>query len=307
MRPARGFVVSVFADHVTATMPAQDYESWLSEASPILDEAGFAVDFTDGGRTLWRRPDPRPGCRGGTVDSRVRSGVRVVSATGSALAAFRSVGVFLRYLAALGNVPHRVTRLDASLDVPGDAAPVVRGLAQRGQSGGLKLTRKAVPAGSVTSLFSTRFDGELSGTVYVGARHSDVRLCVYDKAMEREQAGDLIGSADHRVRYELRLGSGAQITLRDAAEPEPVFWHYMRNVLDVPDAVPAWSPRAEGFAIDRPPPLPAAERIRRRVAASADIGDLLALVDEPHSGGLDWVFALIRQRYERHISGASAH
>ena len=67
----------------------------------------------------------------------------MISASGAALAALRSVGAYAGYLRVLSSDVHRLTRLDVALDVLVDAPSVLDALYSRAKSGGVSLTRKA--------------------------------------------------------------------------------------------------------------------------------------------------------------------
>lgn len=295
--------MEVFCDHLTVTMPTEHWPAFRSEVTPIFDTAGLSVELSDDSYTLWRQPADHNKVAGGTVSSKQRGAVRVVSATGRVLSLLRTLGLFNEYLSSLGSREHRVTRLDASADLPEDAAPIVHDLAARGHRGELKLTRKTVMARHVTSLMSARWDGVVSGTVYIGSPNADLRLCVYDKTKERDEAGDILATIGMRTRYELRARSGLGVTLRDAADPAPLFFHYLSpGYLPAPESVVPWTPfRDGGFEIDRPAALPPAARLQRRVSTSPEIEALIGLALEERAGGLDYLCHLIRQR-----AGASA-
>lgn len=282
----------VFCDAVGVTVPEVDWAGLHGDISPTFDAAGLAVEFRDDRTVLWRHAPSS-----GTVRAFQRSGVWAIQCSGQVCAALRAVGMFAQYLASLGERPHRVTRLDASLDVPADAAPVVRDLALIGQQGGLRLTRKGIPPGKVTTLLGVRDDGVVSGTLYAGSRSAEARMVVYDKTKERQDRGVPVDG--FITRYELRLKSGMGVTLRDVAEPAPVFWHHAApSFLPLPSGVPPWSPHAEGFVLDRAPPMPPAARMRARVSASPEIAALIALAREPHSGGVDYLVHLVRARFD---------
>src|SRR6218665_365466 len=105
-----------------------------------------------------------------------------VSISGGACEALRDAGLWPEMLAILSTSPHKVTRLDAAVDLPIDAAPVISMLRQKYPSGSVSLGRKALP---VVVMLSTRADGVESGTYYVGHRTAARKTCrVYDKTME---------------------------------------------------------------------------------------------------------------------------
>ena len=206
-------------------------------------------------------------------------------------------------VAYLALVPeHKVTRLDATLDVDVDAPPVLHRLVKRARVGaGVQLTRKRILPAQVTTLLSTRLDGRLSGTAYFGSKTAPVRLCVYDKQKERVDAGVL--DAPPCLRYELRLRNGLA-TLRDVSLPAPIFWHHMAGVLRRPVGVPAWSPAVNAYRPDRVELDPDC-RLRRRVEHSPDLAALVALADSL-PGGRAALFREIAWAYPLHAAAQAA-
>ena len=264
-----------FCDYVGVSVPEAEWGELRAEISAQLDCIGMAVEVDDARKVLWRSADAW-----GTVKAQKFGGVWAVGCSGSVCAGLRVAGRFAAYLAAIGSRPHRVTRLDATLDIAEDAAPVVDRIAAAGRRGEVSLTRKRILPRHVETHLGVRADGALSGTVYLGAKSADVRLSVYDKQHERMSKRGL-PDCGPLTRYELRLGSGVGVTLRDCAEPASVFWHYIAPpILSVPAGVPAWAPNGLGFEVERAaPPLPA-QRLLKRLDNSADVRALIALAHE---------------------------
>jgi hypothetical protein len=217
-----------------------------------------------------------------------------LGATGVVTAALRFANVFGNYLAAIATVPHTVTRLDASRDVVEDTPPVIARIVEQASSpAGLSLTRKRVAPRHVTRLVVRREDGLDTGTCYVGSRNADVRMAVYDKRVERMSRG--LADVGPLTRYELRLTSGAGLTLRDAFDPTNVFWHFMpESLMSHPSDVVPWVSYALGFQVDWPAPPLSSERLKRRVQSSADVAALLRLADEVGPYGFDFLVAQLR-------------
>ena len=73
------------------------------------------------------------------------------------------------------------------------------------------------------------------------------------------------------------------ISLKDAWEPAPVFWHFMAGVLEGivtrPSNVPAWVPGGDsvGFALPPRSVLDPVQRLERRLEHSSDLPDLCEL------------------------------
>lgn len=282
--------MKAFCDHVAVTVPADVWDLLRVELSTELDTLGMGVEVDAERAVLWREPSAT-----GTVKAEKVGRVWKVGTSGAVCAGLRAAGRFESYLAAIGQFPHRVTRLDATVDVKTDAAPVVAEVTRAGRAGELQLTRKSVKPKDVVTLTGVRVDGEISGTVYVGAKRADVRMVVYDKRHERITRK--LPDVGNLTRYELRLRSGTGVTLKDAAEPDGVFWHYADPAfLSRPSGAPEWVPGGTGYELQRlEPSLPAA-RLKRRVEASAEIGSLLALAHEVGPYGVDFLCSLLRAR-----------
>lgn len=276
----------VFADRVQVTTDRLDWRALRDLLLPVLDAAGAApvIDDPASESGLWESSN------GGKLKVQRYGQAVAIGASGRMLVQLRAAGMFLEYLASLGSFAHKVTHLDATMDVPVDAAKPLRAMYRRATAGKVSLSRKAVAPRNVTRLMSPRLDGVESGTVYVGGRHADVRLCMYDKQHERQSRGDL--GAEPCLRYELRL-KGGLVTLRDVAEPAPVFWHHMGRVLPCPPSVPAWEP-SDGSWVPERAVVDLQARLRARVTSSLDLAALVRLSRSEGLGGLDELFREIR-------------
>ena len=289
---------TVFADALQVTFDRADWRALRLQLLPLTDTLGCETQIDQPAleSALWRDPS------GGTLSVKRYGSVASLGASGRFLATLRSASFLLEYLSIIGTVPHKVTRLDASMDVDVDAPPVLHRLVKRARTGdGLQLTRKRVPSGHVTTYLGTRLDGRVSGTAYIGSRTAPVRLCVYDKQKERVDAGQL--DAAPCLRYELRVRNGL-VTLRDAAEPSAIFWNSMQHVLRRPAGVPDWSPAVDAFVPERAVVDPDT-RLRRRVESSADLAALVALADSL-PGGRARLFAEINWAHPpQHVEQAA--
>lgn len=268
----------VFSDRFQMTVDRMGYRDLRSRFLPIVQSLGAApdVDVPSEERGIWKL------ATGGTFVAKRFGAVAAIGASGQFLAALRAASMLGEMLATLGSEPHKVTVLDATMDVPVDAPPVVHEFYRRATDPqqGYRLTRKKVLATQVTKVFGQRADGRESGTVYLGSRYADVRLKVYDKQHERFFHGVEAGPG---VRYELTL-KGGQVSLRDVYEPSGVFWAHMQNVLPRPASAPNWLVGDTGYRLPRrevPSPL---ERLRARIAGSADLAELVDLADSLPGG-----------------------
>lgn len=281
---------AVFCDYLGVTVPLE-HADLLDRVRPFLDLAGFAVDWDSDAKLVLRSRND------GTVVWQKRFGVWCLSASGGACSAIRASGQWLGFLAEIGATPHRVTRLDAAMDVVQDAAPEVQRLRAEGAKGLLSITRKSVRPEHVDTHLSNGATGE-TGTVYIGSRQAEARLVVYDKQHERFMAtGEDVGPL---TRYELRVKSGIGVTLRDVSEPAAVFWHHVgRSVLSAPAGVPEWVAGAEGYCIDRSGAPTAFQRLVSRVESSAEVLALVKLAAELGPYGVEVLVSEVRKVAER--------
>jgi hypothetical protein len=280
--------MNAFCDFLGVTVPAEDWEALRLDIVHDLDAIGMGVAVDDGQSVLWRDASST-----GTVKAQRRGRVWALGCSGAACAGLRVVGRFNSFLAAIGTRPHRVTRIDATVDVQEDAAPVVAEITRAGRAGELSLTRKAVQGRDVLSYTGLRADGAVSGSVYVGPRRADVRMVVYDK--QHERLSRRLPDCGPLTRYELRLRTRTGITLRDASDPTAVFWHYAGDhFLPRPSHVPDWNPHGSGYTLERVAPLLPYQRLKRRVEASVDLASLIALAESCGPRGVDFLVSCIR-------------
>lgn len=269
-----------FADFIGFTVPRDDAGELLAELSAEFEGLGMSIERDDERVRLWRAGEST-----GTVRGELRGQVYAVGISGAVCAGLRVARRMQAVLAAVGSRPHRVTRLDASLDVPVDAAPVVARVAAAGRRGELALTRKRIPPNTVETHLGLRADGVESGTVYCGSKQADARMVVYDK--QHERASRKLPDTGPLTRYEVRLRSGLGISLRDCAEPAPVFWHHAApDFLPRPPGISDWVPAGEGFALDKLDPPTPYQRMLALLDQSPDVRRLLSLADQVGPYGL---------------------
>jgi len=165
--------------------------------------------------------------------------------------------------------PHKITRLDASMDVYGDAAPVIQGLWNRYQQGPVNLSGKPVKC---SAILSAREDGQVSGTFYAGdMKRVEVGARVYDKKLEEWDRRRT--QIPPTTRYEIVIRTGA-VTVGDFLNPAPVFWHYAVPGLlpSMPAGGRSWTP-GNDFTWSAGPrkPVNYAQRITDTLAFSVDL------------------------------------
>lgn len=288
----------VFADALDVTLDPLDWRPLRLALLPLFDQLGLStvLDVPAESSGQWRTADGR-----GTFITQRHPTVTKIGASGHLLGILRTAKLLDTFLSHVGSHPHKVTRLDASMDLPVDAPPLLRQLLRRARTGdGLQLTRKRVPKLDVDAHLSLRLDNRLSGTGYFGSRTAPVRLCVYDKQHEQQSKGAF--DAPPCLRYELRFRNG-QPTLRDVSAPAAIFWHHMSGILRPPVGVLPWSPSQDPF---RPTPttLDPDYRLRRRVESSPDLRAMVSLARQMHgSSGLDVLLREIVDAYPLPVVG----
>lgn len=218
------------------------------------------------------------------------------SFSGAACAALREQGTWSDMLSELSSVPHRVTRVDAALDLSIDGADMVDLMRQRYPSGQVNLSRKAV---ATSLVLAVRPDGRETGTWYAG-RHTKARFTarVYDKAWQLLQKfGEIIPP---RTRVEVTASGGdSGATLRDAADPAALFWHLASPaILDAPEGAPVWTPNRDLGWVAPAKPFDPAALLKRRVESFAMLDALALVADELGPNGRDYLLSLLEKRLQ---------
>jgi len=287
--PADG--LSVFCDWLDTTTPPGEEYRLRSELTPLLCAAGCDKVSDD----LLR-------FNGGSVKFQGNSKWFKVGISGQVIALLRMSGLWETLLSVIGEGPHRVTRVDAAVDLPLDGAIALQQLQAAYPRGEVRLSQRPV---RITELTATRSDGLKTGTWYAGHRGaSEVTCRVYDKANEAlEKRGELLPPT---TRCELTVCKGVSPTLRDAAQPERLFWHYMSPaVLRRPQGVPAWdSGWGEGWTMARVEIL-AAGRLKRRIQESPELAAILEIADSMGPEGRQYALRLIQDKFATDSSASS--
>lgn len=218
-----------------------------------------------------------------------------VSISGGACAVLRDLRLFEQVLWLLYSSPHKVTRLDAALDLPLDAADVIGALCARYPDGRVNLGRKALP---VSRLVSTRDDGRESGTYYVGHRTAArFTARVYDKTLEAlAKRGEVLPTT---TRFEVTARKDSGATLRDAGLPAALFWHVAAPaLLKRPEGIPVWQPNTDAAWAAPTRVFDPAETLRRRIEGSAELDALLAVADAMGGSGRSYLLHLLSKRVQ---------
>ena len=276
---------TAFCDWLDVTTPPGEEYRVRSELGPLLCGAGFDKITDD----LYR-------FNGGSVKLQGNTRFFKLGFSGQSVALLRMSRLWESVLFLIGEGPHRVTRVDAAVDLPMDGADALEQLQASYPRGQVRLSQRPV---EITELSKVRSDGRRTGTWYAGHRgQSEISCRVYDKAQEAlDKRGELMPP---RTRCELTVGKGAKPTLRDAAEPERLFWHYMSPaILRRPEGVPDWSSGwGEGWIMHRTELLPAM-RLKRRIEESGELAALIELAESIGTDGPDYALRLIRERFEK--------
>lgn len=197
------------------------------------------------------------------------------SASGAALAHLRKLFEFEPFLSILASCPHKVTRLDAALDIPIDAPKVLRFLESKFPMDEVHLQRKSL---RVTRMYSARAsDGLQTGTWYAGHRSSArVTARVYDKQAESlDRRGEVILPL---TRVELTFRKDHGCTLRDAAMPYSLFHSFAAPLLqNPPSGVPQWVPNGQPWISPTVAPKLPYELFKRRLESSPELDRLAFL------------------------------
>lgn len=245
----------------------------------------------------------RWGLNGGSLKIDYRQRFARFSASGAFLDGLRAAHCFHDYLSALSESPHAVTRLDAAHDVPKDSPPILKALIKRYPQQ-CAFTRKAL---KTKRILETRADGKESGTFYVGHRQKGaITARVYDKQLERlNNAGE---ETPPLTRYELTFRKAIGPTLRDAAEPERIFWqHAGPLLLKRPQGVPEWVSGWGGGWNYKPEEKPIGAILKSRIESSSDLAAIAALVSKAAQDGddcLDWTLRQLERVFTARVEGS---
>lgn len=281
-------------DWISVSCPAGLSTLLLDELRPVVSAVPGSFSMANG--EGWSIPPDFAGGRGstrnfGSVQCRVRVGspVAVFSASGVAVGALRDAGLWSEYLRVLSSEHHRLTRLDVALDLPIPAPEYVQRLYKRASAGAVSLSRKALnPARHVHAFLSPGITGEDTGTVYLGGRTAEVKARVYDKRHEQLSRGG--SDPGPWLRAELTVTSGVCVSMKDAWEPAPVFWHFMAQALEGiasrPPDVPDWVPGGVGFVLPPRRVLDSAATLVRRLSRSKELLDLCGLAKSVRGGSV---------------------
>lgn len=276
----------IFCDYLDVTYAPDDCP--FPEMNQFLLGHDFKVARDTGGAVMYLPPNTR-----GAVLISHKSRYARISASGGICSHLREIGAWDDYLFILSTSPHKVTRIDAAMDVPTDGAGAIRVFQERYAGGSISLTRKSL---KIDYILAVRPDGCYTGTMSVGyGTAARFKAKVYDKAWEALcKRGEQLPPT---TRFEVIACKDSGATLRDAALPDAIFWHIAAPaLLQRPSDVPEWVPN---MSCVYPPPKRAfdpAETLRRRIEHSAELEALGVLADSMGASGRDYLLHLIEKR-----------
>ena len=287
--------LQVFCDYLATTHPVED--SPTAAASLWLQDKGFYLR-PSGQSRVWNYYSPKSDdYPSGLARVEERHQFHRLSLSGAALTYLRAHDLFAEWISLLASYRHRVTRLDAAVDLPVDAPPLLDAL-HRQYPETVNLGRKGVP---ISRMLQTRHDGDQTGTWYAG-HHTKARrtLRVYDKQWERLcRDGSFLPPT---TRVEATVKEGA--SLRDAYAPAAIFWDVVSpSILQAPANAPAWSNNSDIGSWSAParPPVDQVS-VERRVENSEEIGALLEYSKRAGSQGAVWAVRAMMRRAKLSLS-----
>lgn len=272
-----------FADYLNISVPFERSDELREAVLPCLHALG---DFQEVPGlfqfyVLGTKKGQPAAIPAGTVKFGRRGKVATLSTSGGVLALLRASCGLSDYFAAIGSLPHRVTMLHATADyhLP-DVPAAVRAVRDAAYRGDLSLTRKRIQPSQCQGLFGIDMQGQETGAVYLGQRaNADVWAKVYDKGHERVSKG--FPHPGSLARVEVACMSDVGATLRDAADPFDLFFHFAgRSLVEVPPECSPWSPRGEGFVLGERVERTLFERFELLVQGSLDVRKVAALAVE---------------------------
>lgn len=279
----------IICDYLTVSTPKENGPILMAACSDVcLSLAGSQTD------PVGVRYDKH-----GLLRYSERNQVGIISVSGYMLAALRSRSMLFDYLSAIAsNGPYKVTHADVARDEQCDAPERLALLYSRLRVAGAMLTRKRTPPSEITTMFSRGQDGRDTGSIMIGDRRSqETTVIVYDRQADARRKGK--ADPGPLLRTEVRTGIEG-LSLKDAACPEPLFWHIASPTFgERPADVPEWQPWGEGFV------LPVSQvdlmaSLRRLVDGSRDLERMMALADKLPGNGLQQLEVLLAQRLQLH-------
>ena len=289
-----------FCDYLKITTPIDNEYQFRSQLSLFLCQILQVVLISD---DYFKFPF------GGGISMRAYSGVKVfgVSVTGKAIATMRHQGIWDDFLSLISDFPHRVTGIDATYDCYDlDSPSILKNLYLEGSNGQHRLTRKSISPNKITKIFSTDDLGRETGTVYFQSRKSEVHAKVYDKRHEINSTGGI--HVRDVLRYELTVTGKMGPTLRDASNPESMFWHYMgETLLNRPVNMAPWVGFSEGFVLEKRVELLPYQQLVRQIESSSELHRIVNLAAMSGKVGSSRLIADLTALLDQAVSEQEKH
>lgn len=274
--PFASMVGRPFCDYLNISVPVEHVDALRDAVLPVLRSSGHFAESESGDIFQFFTIGVRKGnvvpIPSGTVKFGRRGKVATLSTSGAALSILRASGGLPEYLAAIGSLPHRVTMLHATADfhIP-DVPTAIRAVKDAAYAGELSLTRKKIQPSQCKHIFGVDFEGNETGTVYLGQRaNADVWAKVYDKGHQQVSMGNAHPGSIARVEVAAMSDVGA--TLRDASDPFDIFFHFAgRTLVEAPPEFSGWAAHGEGYVLGEKVERTLFERFERFLENSRDI------------------------------------
>jgi len=280
----------VICDWLNVTCKPTD--SFADALCDWLDKHGYFVLFGDKSSTSYRVGT-------GLLKISTMSNFHVASASGGVLSALREANLYRDYVNLLGSVGHKVTRLDAALDVAVDTPIVLSGLCRVYNKGLFSFGRKPL---TVKRIIENRVsDNAESGTWYAGGHKSNARVVcrVYDKQLERASLGIL---TPPQTRYELTFKKDYGCSLWDAMYPKSIFYSHSSGLIDPPsDGYDVWDSRGlVPWVSDPVDTTLTVEAFRKRAMYSPDFIHLAKLASRFSSAGDEYLLSVFKSMLQEY-------
>lgn len=245
-----------YCDKITATSHQSSFPIYSQHFADLAESIGGRVHINEQDRKDIRLANNE------SIIIQDQHKLTRVTINGQACATLRLLGHFGEALGIVGQLPHKVTEIHTKVDVHGDNLPALLAVAS---SEALASGFCSVPSTACRAMVEVRPDEQLSHNTYIGTRKAEIQRVIYDKRLERHFRGyRKFDESIDELSVELRTKSGVTrkgLSLRDAYEAEPLFWHYMSEfpIIDQyrPADVKPWESSGSGFVVDRKMRTPA--------------------------------------------------
>ena len=264
-----------FVDFLNVTVPHEFGDQVAAAVLPLIESI---APFSETEPGTYRLFSSQLKPTGAVFKFKKRGKVRVISASGQALDALRSTGLYGSYLQAIAAFPHRISMMHVTQDyLVLTPSSYILSVKDAAFSESISLTRKHLQKHQVKAILSPGRQGAETGTVYLGNRaNADVWAKVYDKQQERLDRG--FNDPGPIVRVEVAVQSDVGATLKDAFSPHDIFFKFASPCLvDAPETFTGWQQAGEGYVLgERVEILPLA-RLERLMDYSLDVVHLVEI------------------------------